>query len=179
MSTMTLKATSIKSSAVVIDKKAFEKLYEERSLEIYRYAYRMLNDNDLAEDCVADTFQRLLVSVRGGTSFENIRAYMYRIAHNWITDHYRRHPLPALELQEEMHSGSEGNPLNVVTQNLDRQRVRAAIFQLSAEQRQVIELRFVENWSHQEVADALGKSVDATRALQYRAVEALRQLLSE
>jgi DNA-directed RNA polymerase specialized sigma24 family protein len=37
----------------------------------------------------------------------------------------------------------------------------------------------MENWSHREVADALGKSVDATRALQYRAMETLRQLLSE
>jgi RNA polymerase sigma-70 factor (ECF subfamily) len=64
-------------------------------------------------------------------------------------------------------------------QNIDRQRVRQALLKLSAEQRMVIELRFMENWTHSEVAEALGKSVDATRALQYRAVEALRDALSE
>jgi RNA polymerase sigma-70 factor (ECF subfamily) len=87
--------------------------------------------------------------------------------------------LPAIALEEEMHSDPDGNPSQVVAQNLDRQRVRAALLRLPAEQRQVIELRFVENWSHGEVAQALGRSVEATRALQYRAVEALRQILSE
>jgi RNA polymerase sigma factor (sigma-70 family) len=50
---------------------------------------------------------------------------------------------------------------------------------LPEEQRQVIELRFMENWSHTEVSHALGKSVEATRALQHRAVETLRRILAE
>lgn len=176
---MTLKTMSVNQTDVAPDKKALERLYEDHSPGIYRYAYRMLNDGDLAEDCVADTFHRLLIAARGGTSFENIRAYLYRIAHNWITDYYRRHPLRAVALEENLHADPEGNPSNLVAQSMDRQRVRAAILKLSPDQRQVIELRFMENWSHQEVAQALGKNVDATRALQYRAVEALRQLLSE
>jgi DNA-directed RNA polymerase specialized sigma24 family protein len=43
----------------------------------------------------------------------------------------------------------------------------------------VIELRFIEEWSHDKVAEILGKTVDATRALQYRALTSLRQLLKE
>jgi RNA polymerase sigma-70 factor (ECF subfamily) len=50
---------------------------------------------------------------------------------------------------------------------------------LPAEQRQVIELRFLEGWSHDAVALALGKTIEATRAIQHRAVTALRQMLSE
>jgi RNA polymerase sigma-70 factor (ECF subfamily) len=139
----------------------------------------MLDDHDLAEDCVADTFHRFLITMRKGTPVENIRAYLYRIAHNWITDHYRHHPSLVVSLENGKHSDPEGNPSHLVAQKLDRQRVRAALLRLSAEQRQVIELRFMENWSHAEVAEALGKSVEATRALQYRAVEALRQILAE
>jgi RNA polymerase sigma-70 factor (ECF subfamily) len=62
---------------------------------------------------------------------------------------------------------------------MDRQRMRAALLRLSPEQRQVIELRYLEDLSHFEVAAVLGKSVEATRALQYRAMEALRQSLAE
>jgi RNA polymerase sigma-70 factor (ECF subfamily) len=62
---------------------------------------------------------------------------------------------------------------------MDRQRVRAALLQLTPEQRLVIELRFLENWSHEDVANLLGRTVEATRALQYRAVESLRHILSE
>ena len=73
-----------------------------------------------------------------------------------------------------MHSDPDENPLQSVGRKLDRQRVRAALFRLPSDQRQVIELRFMENWSHTEVAEVFERSVEATRALQYRAVEALR-----
>ena len=168
----------MKKAAASVDKQALIEIYEHHSSGIFRYAYRMLDDHDLAEDCVADTFHRFLVAVQKGTPFENTRAYLYRIAHNWITDHYRRQP-PAIALDEDYHKAPEGNPSQIVGEELDRQRVRSALLRLSPEQRQVIELRFMENWSHNEVADALGKSIEATRALQYRAVEALRQILSE
>jgi RNA polymerase sigma-70 factor (ECF subfamily) len=176
---MVLKTNPVKETVTVLDKQALEGIYEQYNLDIYRYAFRLLNESDLAEECVAETFHRLLIAARGGTNFENIRAYLYRIAHNWITDHHRRNPVREVSLEDDLHADPEGNPSVLVSQKMDRQRVRQALMQLSPEQRQVIELRFVENWSHQEVADALGKSVDATRALQYRAVEALRQLLSE
>jgi RNA polymerase sigma-70 factor, ECF subfamily len=164
---------------VVLDKQALLEVYERHSPEIFRYACRMLDDKDLAEDCVADTFLRLLIAVRGGILTENVRAYLYRIAHNWIIDHYRRQPPLQISLDESLYANPEGNPSHLLAQVANRQQVRSALLKLSAEQRQVIELRFVENWSHSEVASAVGKTVEATRALQYRAVEALRQLLAE
>ncbi len=133
-----------------------------------------MDDNELAEDCVSETFCRFIIAIRGGALVENTRAHLYRIAHNWITDHYCRQPLPAFSLEEEMHSDPDENPLQSVGRKLDRQRVRAALFRLPSDQRQVIELRFMENWSHTEVAEVFERSVEATRALQYRAVEALR-----
>jgi RNA polymerase sigma-70 factor (ECF subfamily) len=62
---------------------------------------------------------------------------------------------------------------------LERERVRAAILRLSAEQQQIIQLRFLESWSHDEVAQVLGKSADATRSMQYRALGTLRSILME
>jgi RNA polymerase sigma-70 factor (ECF subfamily) len=179
MKAMTLKTGSVNQPSRTLDRAATEEIYELYNTNIYRYAYRLLDDSALAEDCTADTFHRFLMAIRAGTEFENIRAYLYRVAHNWITDHYRRNPLPALALDEETHSDPDGNPSQLVAQKMDRQHVRAAILRLPEEQRQVIELRFMENWSHADVADALGKSADATRALQYRALETLRQILSE
>jgi len=167
------------SSAVAFDKEALAEIYERYSPDIFRYAYRLLDDNDLAEDCVADTFHRFLIAVRGGTSFENPRAYLYRVAHNWITDHYRRRPPPNISFEDNLHMDPEGNPSHLVTQEMDRQRMRAALLRLSSEQRQVIELRYLENLSHFEVAAVLGKTIEASRALQYRALEALRQILAE
>jgi RNA polymerase sigma-70 factor (ECF subfamily) len=62
---------------------------------------------------------------------------------------------------------------------MERERVRKAILRLPAEQQQIIQLRFLENWSHEEVAQVLGKSADATRSMQYRAMGSLRRMLIE
>lgn len=153
-------------------------LYEHYSPRLFRYAYRLLNDADLAEECVAETFSRFLHSIRqSGTHPANVQAYLYRAAHNWIIDLYR-HRTP-LTLDPRAPADGRANPAVAVAEELESSRVRTALFQLSEEQRQVIVLRFLEEMPHEQVAAALGKSVEATRALQYRAITALRGLLSE
>lgn len=155
-------------------------IYEDYNAELFRYAHRLLDDSDLAEDCVSETFSRFLRMVRdGGAQVENVRAYLYRIAHNWVTDHYRRQPLPPLSLDSDRHEEPNSNPSVLVAVELERERIRAALLMLPPEQRQVIELRFVEDWAHKEVAAALGKSEEATRALQHRALATLRRLLDD
>jgi len=167
------------STAKTLDKQALVEIYERHSPEIFRYASRLLDDSDLAEECVSEIFSRFLLSVRSGNQPENVRAYLYRAAHNWIVDRYRHQPLLEFSLDEGLHADPEGNPAHMVTKEMERQRVRASILRLPAEQRQVIELRFMEDWSYDEVAIAIGKTIEATRALQHRSVSALRQMLAE
>lgn len=155
-------------------------IYEEHSPGIYRYAIRLLGDKTTAEDCVSETFSRYLQAIRkGGGPTENLRAYLYRVAHNWITDFYRRQPLPEvpLEIDEQIEPGS--NPAMMVSEAMERERVRVALLRLPSEQQQIIQLRFLENWSHEEVAQVLGKTADATRSMQYRALGSLRRMLIE
>ena len=152
-------------------------IYEELSPHLFRYAVRLLGDAHLAEDCVSETFTRLLEAIRkGGGPTDNLKAYLYRIAHNWITDYYRgREPEPQLETANLQKAPDD--PAAAVGRELDRQRVREALLSLSEDQRQVILLRFFEEWSHEEAAAALEKSVEASRALQYRALKNLRSQL--
>lgn len=159
-------------------KQALAELYEEHSTGLFRYAYRLLGDQDMAEECVSETFSRFLHAVRDGAgSIENARAYLYRTAHNWVMDHYRRQPLPPLSLDDDLNFSEQENVSQQVAREMLRQKVRTAILRLPAEQQQVIHLRFLEDWSHEEVAAQLGKSVEATRALQHRAMSALRRML--
>ena len=154
-------------------------IYERYSPLLQRYAARMLGDPDSAEECVAETFSRFLHAVdQGGGPQDNLQAYLYRMAHNWITDFYRRQP-PVDLLDGDGPSDPHGNPLNVITRQMEQERVRQALRQLSPVQQQVIALRFLEEWSHEEVALVIGKTVDATRALQHRALAALRRFLVE
>jgi RNA polymerase sigma-70 factor (ECF subfamily) len=169
--------TTFSADISAYNKQALVGIYEKHSPGIYRYAYRLLGERELSEECVSETFSRFLLAIRNGRGpNENVQGFLYRIAHNWITDHYRRRP-PVSALDEELHEAPEGNPAETIAKQLENERVRAALLLLPEDQRKVIMMRVLDEWSHEEVAEALGKTVEATRALQYRALQALRRLL--
>lgn len=153
-------------------------IYDRYSPGLYAYAIRLLGDECQAEDCVAETFSRFLKSLRASQGPEtHLQAYLYRIAHNWITDFYRRQPPLPLELDENLRAEHELQPEIQVDQRIAQEQVRGALRLLTPDQRQVITLRFLEGWENEEVAEAVQKPVDAVRALQHRALVALRKWL--
>jgi len=170
--------TFAKVNQEFITKQDLVEIYQEYSPRLFRYAVRLLEDPIIAEDCVSETFNRFLQGIQRGVGpKDNLKGYLYRIAHNWIMDYFRQ-KLPAdsnIELTE-MISGNP-NPEVVVSSQSERQKVRKALLKLPDNQQQILLLRFYEEWSHEETASALGKSVEATRALQYRAINSLRKML--
>ncbi|MCC6146037.1 MAG: RNA polymerase sigma factor [Anaerolineaceae bacterium] len=169
--------TILSTEAQRIDKQALVRIYEEYSPGLYRYAYRLLGDQDLAEECVSETFSRFLQVIRRGSSPEgNLRAYLYRMVHNWVVDHYRKQA-PQVSLETGTYPDPDSSLEKGVDSRQEMDQFRMALLNLPEEQRMVIELRFMEDWSHAQVANFLGKTVDATRALQHRALVALRQTM--
>jgi RNA polymerase sigma-70 factor (ECF subfamily) len=172
--------TMIMAQAKPLDKQNLVEIYEELSPALYRYAVRLLGNRETAEDCVSETFSRYLHAIRnGGGPKENVQAYLYRVAHNWITDYYRRTRDATQPLDTEEPVDTSTNPSRVVVEEQERHRVRKALLRLPPDQQQVIALRFLDEMSHDQVAVILDKTVEATRALQYRALTTLRHLLRE
>ena len=162
------------------DQNALVEIYDLYSPGLYRYAVRLLNNPDLAEDCVAETFSRFLkaLSNHGGPK-EHLRAYLYRIAHNWVTDLYRKQVF----IQADDHLDQQIDPApttsDLVEESLEREKVRKAINYLTPDQRQVVVLKFLEGWSNKEVAESIKKPVGAVKSLQHRALISLRRILLE
>lgn len=157
---------------------ALAEIYDHYSPGLFRYAYRLLGDAQQAEDCVAETFSRFLRALRsGGGPQDHLQAYLYRVAHNWVTDTYRRQPPPTVELPEDLPAEDENHPHGAVEQGQEQAAVRAGLRLLTDEQRQVVVLRFLEGWSIEDVAATLQKPPGAIKALQHRALEALRKIL--
>jgi RNA polymerase sigma-70 factor, ECF subfamily len=156
---------------------ALAEIYDLYSPGVFRYALRLLGDAQLAEDCVADTFVRYLQALRAkGGPQTHLQAYLYRIAHNWITDRFRRQPPVALPLEEDVPSG-EKDLFQIVVTQIEKQQVRAALANLTPDQRQVVVLKYLEGWDNETVALALEKPVGAIKALQHRALDSLRRML--
>lgn len=160
------------------DEHILAEVYDRYSPEIFRYAMRLLGDSDLAEECVAETFHRFLVTInRGGGPRQYLRAYLYRVAHNWVTDYFRRRNRDALPLDLDCCIDERKEPHHVFADELMRRDVRLALSKLTPDQRQVIVLRYLEDWEYPDISRALDKPVGAVKALQHRGLNALRRHL--
>jgi len=172
----------------LMDEQALVEVYDTFNKEIFRYACGLLGNVDLAEECVSETFSRFLTALyNGGGPRDYLRAYLYRIAHNWINDFHRRQPPPELSLDEELHGDpsinmiglSIGDPALEAVDALERRQLRLALSCLTAEQRQVITLKYLANLDNDEIAQTINKPVGAVKSLQFRALAALRRMLSD
>lgn len=156
---------------------ALAQIYDQYSPRVYRYAFRLLGNSDLAEECVAETFGRFLTVLhdkKGPTRY--LQAYLYRIAHNWVTDQYRREP-SIMPLDSVATFADSVTPHQLADAHERKERTRIALASLTPDQRQVIVLKFLEDFSNEEIAEALGKPVGAVKSLQHRALAALGRLL--
>ncbi|CAG0937028.1 ECF RNA polymerase sigma factor SigW [Thermoflexales bacterium] len=165
--------------AYQLDKQVLTEIYEALSPALYRYAYRLLGNPADAEDVVAETFHRLLLALRHGHGpRRHLSAYLYRIAHNLITDRYRRQPPGEFALDEALEASADEGPEISAPLHLAQEQARAALWKLTPDQRLVITLKYLEGLSNEEVAAALGKPIGAVKSLQHRALGSLRRSLS-
>ena len=161
------------------DRQALAEIYDELSPELYRYAYRLLGAVDAAEDVVSETFLRFLRAIEaGGGPRENLRAYLYRIAHNLAMDVHRHSPIaaddPAIELEA---APASDDPARQAEYRISGQVARSLIWRLTPDQRQVILLKFFQGLSNEEIASALEKPVGAIKSLQHRGLSSIRRIL--
>ncbi len=164
--------------AASFEGEALVEIYDRFSPGLYRYAVRLLGDANLAEDCVSETFTRFLnvLATRRGPK-DHLQAYIYRVAHNWITDHFRRPTLPVEDIDEESIPSRDPSPESALTGDDEQQRLRRALIMLTPDQRQVVVLRFVEGWELEEVAASLGKPHGAVKSLQHRGLVGLKKMI--
>jgi len=162
-----------------LEPRAVEAMYTELSPELYRYAYRLTGHAEDSEDILAEAFIRLLRALQTtDRSITSIRAYLYRVVHNLAVDGFRTQKWidPAADISS-LQTGT--GPLEKVEGVLAAERVRAALWQLTDLQRQVILLRFVQELSYKEIAEVLQKPEGAVKALRRRGLESLRRIFGQ
>lgn len=160
------------------DPHALATIYERYSPAIYRYIYYRVGDVELAEDLHAEVFLRM---IEGMERYEDrgwpISAWLYRIAHDRTIDSlrrkYRRKQVPL-----EVWSDTCDGPDMEIEGEIDHEELWQSIGQLTETQREVIVLRFINNLSVQAVAERLGRTEGAVKALQHRALQTLNRLMT-
>ncbi|HJR81952.1 MAG TPA: RNA polymerase sigma factor [Anaerolineales bacterium] len=155
---------------------ALVKIFDLYSFPLYQYALRLCGDPMLADHIVGDVFVKLLdqLSVGNGPR-TNLRSYLYEITYHRMIDEVRyskrRVPLEAVLHRQDTHSAL----LNLEDQMMFQQVLHALQYELTNDQRHVIVLRFLEEFSLRETAAIIGKTVEHVKVIQGRALAKLRR----
>jgi len=160
------------------DPDALAELYDRFAPRIYAYLYRRIGERRLAEDLAGDVFVQSIAALRKGQfASASLEAWLYRMAHNRLVDHYRRERKELVPLEEWLPSPDD------VPAEAEHRRLqtwlRGAMHRLTHDQQHILTLRFGQGLSTAETARLTGNSESGVRALQHRALAALRRLVQE
>jgi RNA polymerase sigma-70 factor (ECF subfamily) len=156
-----------------LDREAFAPLYLRYVEEIGRFCYVRLHDSEAARDATQQVFAQALAALPRYHESGQFRAWLYTIARNVLANTVRdRRPTVALETAAET-TDPRATPEEAAAAAFDRAALAAAIARLPEDQRFAVELRLA-GLTGPEVAAAMGRSHDAVKKLQLRALEKLR-----
>ena len=137
---------------------------------LYGYIYSLTGDHHLSEDILSETYLRMVEKIdtytfRGAP----FKAWLYRIAHNLAINTLKRaNRLVGAQALESVAPPVD-DPATTIAARLEADELRAALGALTEDQQQVVMLRFVAGQSTAEVAQALEKTENAVKQLQFRA----------
>jgi RNA polymerase sigma-70 factor (ECF subfamily) len=161
------------------DRDALEELYLLHFDRIYSYLHLSVGNRHDAEDLTTQTFLKMLEAIgRFRWRSAPFSAWLFRIAHNLAMDHFRARR--RVQTEDEVPEPADGEESSAEEQALDsigRAGMLELIERLSAEQRQVLTLKFLFGFVNAEVAGILGKSEGAVKSLQHRALASLEKQL--
>ena len=144
----------------------------------YLRAHGVRDADDLTSEVFLAVFARIR-RFRGGD--DDLRTFIFSVAHHrWVDDVRRR-----ARRGDAVPYDAGADPRSVpsaeadVLQSLDALRARELVAALPPDQREVMLLRFFGDLTLEQTASALGKRLEAVKALQHRALARLRKILDQ
>ncbi len=157
------------------EREAFRDLYDRYKGRLYAYCFRLLRNEQDAEDAVHDTFVKLHAGVDSLIHAGAFRMWLYRVARNESFMILRRSRGRSQVDPDDCWDDS--TPLQTLVENDTADVVRRCLGMLKTEYRDVLLLREYENLSYAEIAEVSGATVDAVKARIYKARKALAERL--
>ncbi len=167
---------------------AFDTLIERHKDRLYSYIFHSVKSEELADDIFQETFVKAIVTLKQGRYVENghFSAWISRIAHNLIIDHFRQSRAVNLQSTDD----TEYNVLNrkelseqtvedtMVTQQIHRD-IRRLIKALPESQREVLLMRYYKNMSFKEIAERTQVSINTALGRMRYAILNMRRIAEE
>lgn len=155
----------------------FLRYYNQFHDKIFTYLlYRVQFDRPLAEDLTSEVFLKAYDKFDSFDKDRSFQAWIYRIAHNHLVNHYKgKKPQTALEDVEHVLEDDTDLPQHIDIQ-IDLERLKLLMAELPDAMQEIIELRYLHELSHDEIAECLQKNVGAVRTMLSRSMKKLKIL---
>jgi RNA polymerase sigma-70 factor (sigma-E family) len=151
-------------------------LYATCAPDAVRTAFLLTGDKDLAEDLVQEAFVKILGRFGDLRDPDAFRAYLRRTVVNLTKKHWRRKDVE----RRFRHRADGATSDSIEMPDVEgREELWQRLQQLPHRQRTALVLRFYEDLTEKQTADALGCSPGAVKSLTQRAMEALRRMEPE
>lgn len=164
------------------DVASFELLYARHRGPLYRFLLRQLRDPALADELFQDIWQRVIAARDGWTPEALFRTWLFRIAHNRLTDHWRaarhRPPAPADGDERAARQPDPSTPERALSEFEQRRRLQRAIDGLPDDQRSVVLLRLEQELSLEEIGEVTGVGRETVKSRLRYAMDKLRAELN-
>jgi RNA polymerase sigma-70 factor (ECF subfamily) len=161
------------------DRKAIEQICSDTWEPLYRFIYYKVQNREEAEDLTQETYVKTLAYLHEHQApQENFLGFMKTVALNVFRDRWRQKKRRGIPVNfEELDPQETAKPdhQKAVAQRL---QLENALAKLSEDQRIILDLRIIKGYSVAETAKLVGKTEAAVRTAQYRALQALAQLLN-
>jgi RNA polymerase sigma-70 factor (ECF subfamily) len=172
---------SLLKAAQKLDEQALTAIFDQYAPAIYKYTLRLCHDPILADNIVGDVFAQLLEQFAAGKGPRtNLRSYLYQTAYHLVVDRSRdnQHTAPLEVAVDRLDRGQMTPTQSQIEERVMMEALISAMnSELTDDQRHVIILRFLEDFSLKETADIVGKEVNNIKVIQNRGIAKLRKAL--
>jgi RNA polymerase sigma-70 factor (ECF subfamily) len=164
------------------DEAAFEELVKTYRERLYRVAWRILREDESAEDAAQEAFIKVYRHIARFEERSSLYTWMYRITVNIALNKLKRDKFRSMVplgdfIREDRSPRSD--PARMTMGSEVAERVREAVETLPDKQRAVFTLKFYEGLSHKEIAEVVGCSEGTSKANYFHAIRKLRKQLGD
>lgn len=168
------------------DRQAFEEIFTLYRDDVFRFAYLVVRDANLAQDVVQEAFLKVFRSIGKFQQRSSFKSWLYRVAVNEAITLLRRRkvkeeldPMPdAASGQGMVQSARDWQPEEAALESEERHQLRGAIDHLDPVHRSVVVLKYFHEFSDTEIAAIIGCPPGTVKSRLHRARELLRQSMA-
>ena len=170
------------------DNSAFDVLLSRYQQKLYSYILFLVHNEDTANELFQETFVKAIVTIQQGRYVESgkFSAWLTRIAHNLIIDKYRQDKNANLISNDndecDIFNNAALSDITVEMKIIKEQSladVERLVKELPAVQQEVVYMRFYQNLSFKEIAEATGVSINTALGRMRYGLINLRRMVEE